>query len=146
VNTPLTAATTPGLAKDALIVIGGAGGFIGGSLARYFHDQGFTRIRAIDKKPLPDWYQRVPGVESLCMDCVRACEGATEVYNLAADMGGMGFIERYFYSSSVCGYNTTLQQDPTQDRHRRFQRWFNEAHPRPAGQRGRGNAGEGRVT
>jgi len=54
VKTPLTAATTPGLAKDALIVIGGAGGFIGGSLARYFHDQSFTRIRAIDKKPLPE--------------------------------------------------------------------------------------------
>ena len=143
-NTPLTAATSPGLNKDALIVIGGAGGFIGGSLARYFHDQGFTHIRAIDKKPLPDWYQRVPGVERLCMDlseyenCVRACEGATEVYNLAADMGGMGFIERfrveclrsilinthmieaayragvqrYFFSSSACVYNTTLQQDP----------------------------------
>ena len=78
-STPLTATTTPDLAKDALIVIGGEGGFIGGSLARYFHDQGFTRIRALDKKPLPDWYQRVPGVESLCLDlseyanCVRAC-------------------------------------------------------------------------
>ena len=56
------------LQKDDLIVIGGAGGFIAGSLARYFHDQGFTRIRAIDKKPLPEWYQRVPGVECLCMD------------------------------------------------------------------------------
>jgi nucleoside-diphosphate-sugar epimerase len=101
VITPLTAATTPGLTKHDLIVIAGAGGFIDGSLARYFHDQGFTRIRAIDKKPLPEWYQRVPGVESLCLDlseydnCVRACEGATEVYNLAADMGGMGFIERF---------------------------------------------------
>ncbi|MCX6029835.1 MAG: NAD-dependent epimerase/dehydratase family protein [Chloroflexi bacterium] len=143
-NTPLTAATCPTLRRDDLIVIGGAGGFIGGSLARYFHDQGFTRIRAIDKKPLPEWYQRVPGVESLCMDlseydnCVRACEGATEVYNLAADMGGMGFIERFrveclrsvlinthmieaayragarrfFFSSSACAYNITLQQDP----------------------------------
>jgi len=70
--------------------------------------------------------------------CIRACEGATEVYNLAADMGGMGFIERfrieclrsilinthmieaanragatrYFFSSSACAYNVTLQQDP----------------------------------
>ena len=93
-----TAATT--LHKDDLIVISGAGGFIAGALTRYFHDQGFTRIRAIDKKPLPDWYQRVPGVESLCLDlsyrdsCKRACQGAVEVYNLAADMGGMGFIER----------------------------------------------------
>ena len=131
-------------AKDDLIVIGGAGGFIGGSLARYFRDRGFTRIRGIDKKPLPHWYQIVPGVESLTMDlsreenCVRACEGAAEVYNLAADMGGMGFIERfrieclrsilinthmieaawragaqrYFFSSSACAYNTDLQKDP----------------------------------
>ncbi len=131
-------------AKDDLIVIAGAGGFIAGALARYFHDQGFTRIRAIDKKPLPQWYQRVPGVESLCLDlsnednCRRACEGAVEVYNLAADMGGMGFIERfrieclrsilinthlieaaeragadrYFFSSSACAYNTDLQKDP----------------------------------
>ena len=130
--------------KDELIVIAGAGGFIGGSLARYFIERGFTRIRAVDKKPLWDWYQRVPGVESLCLDvsiekhCRRACEGATEVYNLAADMGGMGFIElfrieclrsvlinthmveaayragakRYFYSSSACVYNMELQKDP----------------------------------
>ncbi len=132
------------LKKDDLIVITGAGGFIAGALTRYFHDQGFTRIRAVDKKPLPKWYQRVEGVESLCMDlseyanCVRAVEGAVEVYNLAADMGGMGFIERfrveclrsilinthmieaayragverYFFSSSACAYNVTLQQDP----------------------------------
>jgi GDP-D-mannose 3',5'-epimerase len=138
----LTAQTT--LRKDDLIVITGAGGFIGGSLARYFHDQGFIRIRAVDRKPLPFWYQRVPDVENLCMDlsekdnCIRAAEGAVEVYNLAADMGGMGFIEhfrveclrsilvntqmieasyragvmRYFFSSSACAYNTTLQQDP----------------------------------
>ncbi len=130
--------------KDDLIVITGAGGFIAGSLARYFRGKGFTRIRAVDKKPLPEWYQRVDGVECLCMDlsrdenCRAACEGAAEVYNLAADMGGMGFIERnrveclrsvlinthmieaawragaerYFYSSSACAYNTDLQKDP----------------------------------
>ena len=132
------------MAKDDLIVVAGAGGFIGGALVRYFSDKGFTRIRAIDKKPLPLWYQRTPGVECLTLDlsqeanCRRAVEGATEVYNLAADMGGMGFIERfrieclrsvlinthmiesayragaqrYFYSSSACAYNTTLQEDP----------------------------------
>jgi nucleoside-diphosphate-sugar epimerase len=130
--------------KNGLIVIAGAGGFIAGALARYFRERGFTRIRAIDKKPLPEWYQHVPGVESLCLDlseresCIQACEGAWEVYNLAADMGGMGFIERfrieclrsvlinthlieaayragaerYFYSSSACAYNTDLQKDP----------------------------------
>ncbi len=139
-----TAATDPELKKDDLILIAGAGGFIGGSLTRYFHNQGFTNLRAVDKKPLPQWYQRVPGVESLCLDlsekenAIRAVEGAVEVYNLAADMGGMGFIERfrveclrsilinthlleaayragtrrYFYSSSACAYNTVLQQDP----------------------------------
>ena len=67
------------LKKDDLIVIAGAGGFIAGSLARYFHDQGFTRIRAIDKKPLPEWYQVTDQVESLCLDlsddynCRKAC-------------------------------------------------------------------------
>jgi len=48
-----TAATV--LNKDDLIVVTGAGGFIGGSLVRRFHEQGFTRIRAVDKKPLPEW-------------------------------------------------------------------------------------------
>lgn len=129
--------------KDDLIVIAGAGGFIAGMLTRYFHEQGFTRIRAVDKKPLPEWYQRVPGVENLCLDlseqenCERVCQDAVEVYNLAADMGGMGFIERYrveclrsilinthmveaayragaqrfFFSSSACAYNVDLQKD-----------------------------------
>ncbi len=132
------------LERDDLIVIAGAGGFIAGALARHFHDLGYTRIRAIDRKPLPEWYQRVPGVESLSMDlsekenAIEAVQGAAEVYNLAADMGGMGFIEhfrveclrsilvnthlieaawragaqRYFFSSSACAYNTDLQRDP----------------------------------
>jgi nucleoside-diphosphate-sugar epimerase len=54
--------------KDDLIVIGGAGGFIGGALVRYFRDRGFTRIGAIDQKPLPEWYRRTAGVECLCRD------------------------------------------------------------------------------
>src|ERR1017187_9259439 len=84
-----------------LIVITGAGGFIAGALTRYFHDLGYTRIRAIDRKPLPEWYQRVPGVECLSLDlsekenASRAVEDAVEVYNLAPDMGGMGFIEQF---------------------------------------------------
>jgi nucleoside-diphosphate-sugar epimerase len=131
-----------GLAPDDLIVITGAGGFIAGSLTRYFAQQGYTNIRAIDRKPLPDWYLRVPGVESFSADlsveanAIEAVRGAKEVYNLAADMGGMGFIEhfrveclrsilvnthlteasyragveRYFFSSSACAYNTDLQK------------------------------------
>ena len=134
----------PALKKDDLIVITGAGGFIAGNLALYFKKKGFTNIRAVDKKPLYEWYLHVPGVQNLCLDvsveanCHRVCEGAVEVYNLAADMGGMGFIERfrveclrsilintnmveaaykagarrYFFSSSACAYNTLLQQDP----------------------------------
>jgi GDP-D-mannose 3', 5'-epimerase len=130
--------------KSDLILITGAGGFIGGNLVKYFHEKGFSRIRAVDKKPLTQWYLKVPEAENLCLDCSneqackRVCEGATEVYNLAADMGGMGFIERfrveclrsilinthmieaayragvqrYFFSSSACAYNVTLQQDP----------------------------------
>ncbi len=132
------------LKKDDLIVITGAGGFIAGNLALYFTKKGFTNIRAVDKKPLYEWYLHVPGVQNLSLDvsdaenCRRVCEGAVEVYNLAADMGGMGFIERfrveclrsvlvnthmteaawragarrYFYSSSACAYNTLLQKDP----------------------------------
>jgi GDP-D-mannose 3', 5'-epimerase len=131
--------------KTDRIVIAGAGGFIAGNLVKYFRDRGFTNIRAVDKKSLDDWYLCSPEVESLRLDCSqedackRVCEGAVEVYNLAADMGGMGFIERfrveclrsilinthmieaayqagarrYFFSSSACAYNTQLQQDPT---------------------------------
>jgi nucleoside-diphosphate-sugar epimerase len=132
------------LGKDDLIVIAGAGGFIAGALTRHFHDLGYARIRAIDRKPVPEWYQRVEGVECISMDlsekenAIRAGAGAVEVYNFAADMGGMGFIERfrveclrsilinthmidaawragatkYFFSSSACAYNTDLQRDP----------------------------------
>ncbi len=134
----------PQIKKDDLIVITGAGGFIAGNLALYFTQKGFTNIRAVDKKPLYEWYLHVPGVQNLCLDvsngdnCNRVCESAVEVYNLAADMGGMGFIERfrveclrsilintnmieaayragarrYFFSSSACAYNTLLQKDP----------------------------------
>jgi nucleoside-diphosphate-sugar epimerase len=133
------------LSQDDLIVIAGAGGFIGGSLVRYFNDLGYTRIRAVDKKPLNNGYQLISEVENLCLDlieseaCFHAVENAVEVYKLAADMGGMGFIERfgvecmrsslinthlleaackaavnrYFFASSACVYNTLLQQDPS---------------------------------
>jgi nucleoside-diphosphate-sugar epimerase len=141
---PKATAPLPSAGKDDLILVAGAGGFIAGALVAYFSQKGFKRIRAVDKKPLYQWYRVTPGVESLCLDlseepnCRRVAEGAVEVYNLAADMGGMGFIEthridclrsilinthlveaayragarRYFYSSSACAYNTDLQKSP----------------------------------
>ncbi len=125
-----------------LIVVAGAGGFIGGHLVEYFLDKGYTNIRAVDIKPLEEWYQVSEVAENIVADlkdrnnCMMACRGATEVYNLAADMGGMGFIEnnkalcmlsvlinthmlqschetgvdRYFYASSACVYNADKQK------------------------------------
>jgi len=130
--------------KDKLIVIGGGGGFIGGHLIEYFKKQGATRIRCVDVKPMNNWYQVFDDVENVVANleekeaCYDACTGATEVYNLAADMGGMGFIEnnkalcmmsvlinthmlqasraagvqRFFYASSACVYNGEKQRDP----------------------------------
>jgi GDP-D-mannose 3',5'-epimerase len=124
-----------------LIVVAGAGGFIGGHLVADLLRQGHSEIRALDCKPTEAWWQLFPEVENLELDlqrredCETACEGACEVYNLAADMGGMGFIEnnkalcmlsvlinthmllaaqkhevrRYFYSSSACVYAADKQ-------------------------------------
>jgi len=124
------------------ILVCGAGGFIGGHLVADLRKQGLT-IRAVDQKPLGDWYQRFDDVESLQLDvslleaCERATAGCGTVYNLAADMGGMGFIElnkalcmltvlinthllmaarkhgveRFFYSSSACVYNADKQRN-----------------------------------
>jgi GDP-D-mannose 3', 5'-epimerase len=127
--------------RDDLIVVTGAGGFIGGHLIADLRRQGFRRLRGVDIKPLAEWCQRFDDVENLSLDlsgkaaCERACAGAREVYNLAADMGGMGFIElnkalcmltvlinthmlmaaraagaqRFFYSSSACVYAAEKQ-------------------------------------
>ncbi len=127
--------------KDKLIVVAGGGGFIGGHLVADFRRQGYTHIRSVDVKPLDEWYQVFDDVENLVLDlnhrenCVKACAGAHEVYCLAADMGGMGFIEthkaacmltvlisthmllaardagvkRFFYSSSACVYAADKQ-------------------------------------
>ena len=85
--------------KDALIMVAGAGGFIGGHLVADLVHRGFTNIRAVDIKPVAEWYQVFDQVENVCADlrdrdvCFHACREAADVYNLAADMGGMGFIE-----------------------------------------------------
>jgi GDP-D-mannose 3', 5'-epimerase len=130
--------------KNRKIVVAGGGGFIGGHLVEYFKNQGVTDIRCVDVKPMSDWYHVFDDVENIVADlqekeaCEEACVGATEVYNLAADMGGMGFIEnnkalcmlsvlinthmlqaalkhkveRFFYASSACVYNADKQRDP----------------------------------
>jgi nucleoside-diphosphate-sugar epimerase len=125
------------------VLVAGGGGFIGGHLVAALRARGDVDVRSVDVKPLDAWYQRVDGVENLVLDltdlaaCRRACEGVDVVYNLAADMGGMGFIEthkalcmlsvlinthllmasreagvdRYFYASSACVYNADKQRD-----------------------------------
>jgi GDP-D-mannose 3',5'-epimerase len=130
--------------QDDLVVVTGAGGFIAGHLVADLRRKGFKKIRAIDIKPFEEWYQRFDDVENLSLDlnlkenCETAAHGARQVYNLAANMGGMGFIEnnkalcmlsvlinthmlqasqkhgveRYFYSSSACVYNGDKQRDP----------------------------------
>ena len=124
-----------------LTVVAGAGGFIGGHLVSALRQQG-ARVRAVDIKPLDEWHQVIDGAENRVADlklvdqCQRACEGASDVFQLAADMGGMGFIEnhkalcmlsvltsthmlvaardqgarRFFYSSSACVYNLDRQR------------------------------------
>jgi len=124
-------------------VVAGGGGFIGGHLVRALIERG-DRVRAVDVKPLDEWYQVIEGVENVVADlkdlasCHRVTEGATDVFQLAADMGGMGFIEhnkalcmlsvltnthmlvaakdagvkRFFYSSSACVYNADKQINP----------------------------------
>jgi nucleoside-diphosphate-sugar epimerase len=129
--------------KDDLVVIGGAGGFIGGNLVADLRRQGYSNLRAVDIKPFSEWYQLFDDVDNVQGDlteksiCLSACDGAREVYQLAADMGGMGFIEnnkaacmlsvlttthmlmasklhgveRFFFSSSACVYAADKQVD-----------------------------------
>ena len=125
------------------ILVAGGGGFIGGFLVADLMKKGYS-IRSVDFKPLGEWYQVFEGVENLVLDlrdkeaCEKAVQGCDEVYNLAADMGGMGFIEthkaecmlsvlinthllmaakeakisRFFYSSSACVYAAQKQLRP----------------------------------
>src|ERR1035438_7847156 len=85
--------------KGQTAVVCGAGGFIGGHLVKGLLANGVKVVRAVDVKPLEDWYQETEGVENLSLDlkdkdnCLTATEGVSLVYQLAADMGGMGFIE-----------------------------------------------------
>jgi len=126
------------------VLVTGAGGFIGGHLVRRLRDEGVERIRAVDVKPLDEWYQIFPDVENVCgnlellEECRKAVDGVDTVFNMAADMGGMGFIEnnkalcmlsvlisthtlvaareagveRLFYASSACVYAADKQDTP----------------------------------
>jgi GDP-D-mannose 3',5'-epimerase len=125
------------------VLVCGAGGFVGGHLAGHLRAQGHD-VRGIDIKPLDEWYQVHPTVQNVSLDlrliddCRQAVAGMDTVYNLACDMGGMGFIEqnralcmisvlinthllmaardagirRYFFSSSACVYNADKQTSP----------------------------------
>ena len=126
------------------ILIAGGGGFIGGHLAKSLVSRGHD-VRVVDVKPLDQWYQRTEGAENIVANleekdaCFSATEGCDEVYNLACNMGGMGFIEnnkalcmlsilinthllmaakefqikKYLYSSSACVYAADKQTDTT---------------------------------
>jgi GDP-D-mannose 3', 5'-epimerase len=126
------------------ILVCGAGGFIGGHLVADLIRQGMTDIRAVDIKPFNEWHQYFPGLENVEADlqekeaCQEATRDAQVVYNLAADMGGMGFIEnnkalcmlsvlinthlllaaresrveRFFFASSACVYAAEKQTSP----------------------------------
>jgi len=125
------------------VLVAGGGGFIGGHLVGNLLEQGLS-VRSVDVKPLDQWYQVHDGAQNVQADLSRRedayaqTDGAREVYMLAADMGGMGFIEnnkalcmltvltsthmleaardagveRYFYSSSACVYAADKQTDP----------------------------------
>jgi len=131
------------MSNDRIVVAGG-GGFIGGHLVGKLLEEGNSNILAVDLKPTDEWYQVFPDVENRCLDlrsidaCQEVMAGACDIYNLAADMGGMGFIENnkalcmisvlinthllmaardhgvrnFFYSSSACVYPIGLQQTP----------------------------------
>jgi GDP-D-mannose 3', 5'-epimerase len=130
--------------KGQKAVVCGAGGFIGGHLVQSLLSNGVEVTRAVDIKPIDEWYQVSNDVESLQLDlkdkdsCLKTAAGANVIFQLAADMGGMGFIEnnkalcmlsvltnthmlmaardkgveRFFYSSSACVYNAEKQTNP----------------------------------
>src|SRR5687767_10262169 len=98
-NTVKHSPVPPKISFSDKIAVCGAGGFIGGHLVSDLLRQGFKNIRAVDIKPPNEWYQHFPAVENLTLNlqekdaCEESTAGARWIYNLAADMGGMGFIE-----------------------------------------------------
>jgi nucleoside-diphosphate-sugar epimerase len=129
------------------ILVGGGGGFIGGHLVADLLRRGHKKVRCVDVKPKSEWYQVHPGAENVVADlnlrdaAYAAVKGCDVVYNLACNMGGMGFIEknkglcmisvlinthlllaareygvkRHFYASSACVYAADKQTSKTTD-------------------------------
>ena len=127
--------------SEKLVLVAGGGGFIGGHFVSKLRSLAGVRIRAIDVKPFDDWYQLFDDVENIQLDlqkieaCHQAVQGVSDVYQLAAEVGGIGFIEnnktacmlsvltnthmlmasqearveRFFYASSACLYNAEKQ-------------------------------------
>ncbi len=123
------------------VLVAGGGGFIGGYLVADLHRRGHRNIRVVDVKPFSNWYQKFDYAENMVADlnelenCHRACEDVGDIFNLACNMGGMGFIEnnkclcmisvlinthlliaakeqkaeRFFFGSSACVYNAEKQ-------------------------------------
>jgi GDP-D-mannose 3', 5'-epimerase len=131
------------VAVTELTLVTGAGGFIGGHLVKDLLAKGH-RVRAVDIKPESEWHQVWGDAENRSADlrepdgCAQAVAGVASVYNLASDMGGMGFIEshkaacmlsvlintnllraaeaadveRFFFGSSACVYAEEHQTSP----------------------------------
>ncbi len=123
-------------------LIAGAGGFIGGHLMKRLQLDGHEIICA-DIKPISSWFQISDKNKNLSLDlkdfknCLQVCDGVDYIFNLACNMGGMGFIEnnkaecmlsvlintnllraslqnkisKYYFSSSACVYNASKQND-----------------------------------
>lgn len=132
------------MTQDAeTVLVAGGGGFLGGHLVADLLSRG-ARVRAVDIKPLDQWYQQHETADNRVLDlrdpgqCATATNGVARVFNLACDMGGMGFIElnkalcmrsvlinthllhaaleagvtRYFFASSACVYKAENQSNP----------------------------------
>jgi nucleoside-diphosphate-sugar epimerase len=129
--------------SDKTILVAGGGGFIGGALVKELLNFNPRAIKVVDRKPLENWYFVDKDLNNLVSDltildnCQLVTKGVDFVFNLAADMGGMGFIEnnkalcmlsslinthlllaskdnsvkRYFFASSACVYNSSMQND-----------------------------------
>ena len=125
------------------ILIAGAGGFIGGHLASKFIKDKNIQLICVDIKPIEYWFQIFDDAENHSLDLkdynntIKVTEGVDYIFNLACNMGGMGFIEnnkaecmlsvlintnllraaiknkceKYLFSSSACVYNGSKQNE-----------------------------------